>query len=96
MYFFRVQEEGSRGEKMYLLTRSVKNGRDVGFRVGQAVDFCGALTSSVGRSGTSGTNLALTWVGDRQRYTLRLYQDGRLIDKVTDNQPAPLRIARQD
>ena len=41
MYFFRVQEEGSRGEKMYLLTRSVKNGRDVGFRVGQAVDFVG-------------------------------------------------------
>ena len=91
MYFFRVQEEGSRDEKMYLLTRSVKNGRDVGFRVGQAVDFVG-LDKFGWRERNEWHYLALTWVGDRQRYTLRLYQDGRLIDQVTDNQAAPLRI----
>ena len=91
MCFFRVQEEGSRDEKMYLLTRSVKNGRDVGFRVGQAVDFVG-LDKFGWRERNEWHHLALTWVGDRQRYTLRLYQDGQRIDQVTDNQSAPLRI----
>jgi hypothetical protein len=94
MTYLRVRDAAEGSDRMWVLTRSVASGRDFGYIVGEVLNFLPTTAEHTlnWRAPDEWHHLALTWQLQDGRYVLKLYQDGRLVDQVTDSQSVPLTV----
>jgi hypothetical protein len=81
-----VAEPDGSDQRLHILTRSVTNGRDMGYILGKSMSFISVTDPA--RFGWSKPgewhSVAFTWKLEGARYTLSMYQDGRLVSRESD------------
>ena len=81
-----VAEPDGSNQRLYILTRSVKDGRDMGYILGKSASFISVTDPA--RFGWARAGewhyLAFTWKLEGSRYALCMYQDGKLVNRETD------------